>query len=152
MLALNVECRSRLEPPLPATYFGNCVGTRLAIVETKALLGEDVLIVAVEVLSQALETLKDGVLSGAQDWSSWLLDGVVIGDVKTIGAAGSPKFEIYSRDFGWGKPMKVEMGSIDRTGAFCISDSKNGDGVEIGFVSKKNAMEAFASLFANGIV
>jgi hypothetical protein len=43
------------------------------------------------------------------------------------------------------------MASIDRTGAFCISDCRNGDGVEIGFVSKKKAMEAFASLFTKGI-
>ncbi|TKY65083.1 Phenolic glucoside malonyltransferase 2 [Spatholobus suberectus] len=149
-LALNVDCRGRLEPPLPATYFGNCVGVRLATAETRELLGEDGLIVAVEALSDALETLKDGALSGAENWSSWLLDGFNA-DMKMIGVAGSPRFEAYSNDFGWGRPKKVEMASIDRTGAFCLSDSRSGDGVEIGFVSKKEAMEAFASLFVNGL-
>lgn len=151
LMALNVDCRNRLEPPIPSTYFGNCIGARLAIVETSELLGENGLIVAVEVLSEALESLKDGVLNGAENWSSWLLEGLVVDDVKTIGAAGSPKFEVYSCDFGCGKPKKVEMASIDRTGAFCLSDSRNGDGFEIGFVSKKKAMEAFASLFAKDI-
>ncbi|CAJ2669117.1 unnamed protein product [Trifolium pratense] len=151
MLAVNIDCRNRLDQPIPATYFGNCIGARMATVETSRLLGEDGLIVAIEVISEALETLKDGVLNGAENWSSWLLEGVAISDVKTIGAAGSPKFEVYSTDFGFGKPKKVEMASIDRTGAFCISDTRNGDGVEIGFVSKRKAIEAFAAIFFKGI-
>jgi hypothetical protein len=151
MLAVNIDCRNRLDQPVPATYFGNCIGARMAIVETSKLLGENGIIVAIEAISETLETLKDGVLNGAENWTSWLLEGVAIADVKTIGAAGSPKFEVYSADFGFGRPKKVEMASIDRTGAFCISDCRNGDGVEIGFVSKKKAMEAFASLFTKGI-
>ncbi|WJX80789.1 agmatine N(4)-coumaroyltransferase [Trifolium repens] len=151
MLAVNIDCRNRLDEPVPATYFGNCIGARMAIVETSKLLGEDGIIVAIEAISETLETLKDGVLNGAENWTSSLLEGVAIADVKTSGAAGSPKFEVYSADFGFGKPKKVEMASIDRTGAFCISDCRNGDGVEIGFVSKKKAMEAFASLFTKGI-
>ncbi|RHN44426.1 putative isoflavone-7-O-beta-glucoside 6''-O-malonyltransferase [Medicago truncatula] len=135
LMALNIDCRNCLEPPTPATYFGNCIGGRLAIVETSELLGKDGLIVAVEVLGEALETLKDVVLNGAENMCSSLLGGLAIADVKAIGAAGSPKFEVYSTDFGCGKPKKVEMVSIDRTGAFCLSDCRNGDGVEIGFVS-----------------
>ena len=79
--------------------------------------------------------------------ASWFLLHVV----RIIGVAGSPRFEAYSNDFGWGRPKKVEMASIDRTGAFCLSDSKNGDGVEVSFVSNKRAMETFAYLFANGL-
>ncbi|WJX78804.1 agmatine N(4)-coumaroyltransferase [Trifolium repens] len=82
-------------------------------------------------MSEALETLKVGVLNGAEDWCSGLVEGVATADVKTVGAAGSPKFEVYSTDFGCGKPKKVEIASIDRTGAFCISDCRNGDGVEM---------------------
>ncbi|AES77681.2 anthocyanin acyltransferase, putative [Medicago truncatula] len=115
--------RNRLEQPTPATYFGNCIGARLAIVKTNELFGENGLIVVVEVLSEALETLKDGVLNGAEKLASSLLGDLAIADVKAIGAAGSPKFEDYSTDFGCGKPKKlVEMVSIDRTGDFCLSD------------------------------
>ncbi|KEH21666.1 anthocyanin 5-aromatic acyltransferase [Medicago truncatula] len=109
LMGLNIDCRNRLGAPTPATYFGNC-----------ELLGEDGLMVAVEVLSETLETLKDVVLNGAENWSSWLLEGLAIADVKTIGSAGSPKFEVYSTDFGCGKPKKVEIVSINKTGAFCL--------------------------------
>ncbi|KAL4382645.1 Malonyl-CoA:anthocyanidin 5-O-glucoside-6''-O-malonyltransferase [Arachis hypogaea] len=148
-VGLNVDCRSRLDPPLPPTYFGNCIGGRLAVAETKGLLGEDGIVVAVQSLSNALETLKDGVLSGAENWSSLLHDG--LHDGKFMSAAGTPRFEVYGNDFGWGKPKKVEMVSIDRTGAFCFSDSSNGDGVEIGLVSNKESMDTFASLFLQGL-
>ncbi|KAK7374625.1 hypothetical protein VNO80_08062 [Phaseolus coccineus] len=153
MLILTVDCRGYLEPPLPPTYFGNCIGLRLASAEKRDLLGEDGLIVAVEALSEALEAVKkDGVLNGAENWSSWLLDCVGgEADVKTIGVAGSPNFEAYSSDFGWGGPKKVETVSVERTAVFTLSDSNNGEGIEIGFVSKKTTMETFASLFAKGL-
>jgi len=150
MLALNVDCRGRLEPAVPATYFGNCVGARIASAETSEILGEDGLIVAVDAVHESLESLKEGALSGAENWSKWLLEGFKV-DAKIVGVAGSPRFEAYSNDFGWGRPKKVEMASIDRTAAFCLSDSRSGDGVEIGFVSTKQAMQTFASLLLNGL-
>ena len=39
-VGLNVDCRPRLDPPIPPTYFGNCVGGRLAVAETKGLWGK----------------------------------------------------------------------------------------------------------------
>jgi hypothetical protein len=69
-----------------------------------------------------------------------------------VGIAGSPRFELYNTDFGWGRPRKVEMISIDRTGAICLSDSRDGGGgIEIGLVLKKQEMEVFASLFSRGL-
>ncbi|ESW11464.1 hypothetical protein PHAVU_008G032200 [Phaseolus vulgaris] len=150
MLALNVDCRARLEPAVPETYFGNCVGGRFAIAETSEILGEEGLIVAVDAVNEGLESLKEGALSGAESWTRLLLEGMK-GDVKMIGIAGSPRFDAYSNDFGWGRPKKVEMASIDKTGAFCLSDSRSGDGVEIGFVSTKEAMFTFGSLLLDSL-
>ena len=150
-LALSIDCRHRLEPPIAPTYFGNCIGCRLPVAETVGLLGENGLILAVEAISEALETLKDGVLYGAENMVSLLQNGFNTDD-KIIGGAGAPRFQVYSADFGWGRPKKVEMTSVDRTGAICLSDSRNGNGgVEIGLVLKKGAMDAFASLFVKGL-
>ncbi|XP_057755113.1 malonyl-CoA:anthocyanidin 5-O-glucoside-6''-O-malonyltransferase-like [Arachis stenosperma] len=153
-MAINVDCRNRLDPPLPPTYFGNCIGARVASAETREFLDEDGgVVVAVESLSSALETLKDGVLNEAETWSSLLLDGLHSDEeMKLTGAAGTPRFEVYGSDFGWGRPKKVEMVSIDRTGAISLSDSRDGDGLEVGFVSSKPSMEAFASIFAKGLL
>ncbi|XP_062114116.1 phenolic glucoside malonyltransferase 2-like [Humulus lupulus] len=106
---------------------------------------------------------------------SFLLSGVTFSELYTVGCkilrlvmffwctrrvedrlysvAGSPRFEVYTiSDFGWGRPRKVDMVSIDRSGGMSLSDTRNGDGeVEVGLVLEKHRMEAFATLFAQGL-
>ena len=158
-LGFNVDCRSRLKPALPATYFGNCITGRGAFVETEGLLGEDGLSFGLKAITKAIKSLDDGVLNGAEILASLIIGAKAKTDVNaaetrvvSVSFAGSPRFEVYSCDFGWGRPRKVEMTSIDRTGAICVSDSKNGNGgVEIGLVLKPQEMEAFASEFVKGL-
>ncbi|XP_062029554.1 phenolic glucoside malonyltransferase 2-like [Rosa rugosa] len=149
-IIFSVDCRSRLDPPLPATYFGNCLVGCLVVAETKDLLGEDGLIVALSAISEALRNFeKKGILNGAEHWVS-ILSSVRTG--RLVGIAGSHQFGAYETDFGWGSPSKVEVVSIDRTGAISLTDSKNGGGgVDVGLVLKKHHMDAFASLFAKGL-
>ncbi|XP_024179124.1 anthocyanin 5-aromatic acyltransferase [Rosa chinensis] len=149
-IIFSVDCRSRLDPPLPATYFGNCLVGCLVVAETKGLLGEDGLVVALSAISEALRNFeKKGILNGAENWVS-ILSSVRIG--RLVGIAGSHQFGAYETDFGWGSPSKVEVVSIDRTGAISLTDSKNGGGgVDVGLVLKKHHMDAFASLFAKGL-
>ncbi|XP_057719703.1 anthocyanin 5-aromatic acyltransferase-like [Arachis stenosperma] len=131
-MAINVDCRKRLDPPVPQTYFENCIGARIAFAKTREFLDEDGgVVVAVESLSFSLETLKDGVLNEAKTWSSFLHDGLHSDEeMKITGAAGTPRFEVYGSDFGWGRPKKVDMVSIDRTGVIFLSDSRDGDGLD----------------------
>lgn len=64
---------------------------------------------------------------------------------KVFGIAGSPKFDYYTTDFGWGKPKKVEAVSQK------CSLISEGD-VEIGVCFPKNVVEAFTNIFAKGLV
>lgn len=41
--------------------------------------------------------------------------------------AWSPRFEVYSVDFGWGRPKKMEITSIDKTAAIFMSVNRNGN-------------------------
>ncbi|KAJ7974301.1 Phenolic glucoside malonyltransferase [Quillaja saponaria] len=149
-LVFSVDCRPRMEPPIPSTYFGNCVAGKRIEAETKTLIGEDGLVTAVEAITKGLTSLEtDGVLSGADKWVS-MLSGITSG--RTFAIAGSSHFDVYNIDYGWGSPKKVEMASIDRTGAICLFGSRNGNGgVQIGLVLKKHEMEAFATLFVEGL-
>ncbi|XP_010243532.1 PREDICTED: malonyl-CoA:anthocyanidin 5-O-glucoside-6''-O-malonyltransferase-like [Nelumbo nucifera] len=122
MLKLLVDCRARLKPPIPVVYFGNCVR------------GFDVVVEA---------------------WLSELLYRYLSGQkpkIKPIVLAGSPRFGFYQTDFGWGKPKKVELISIDATGALFLSESRDGDGgVEITLTLKEQEMDAFASIFVTSL-
>ena len=153
LLFINADARPRLEPPMPASYFGNCVTGHLAVAERNDLLGEKGLAVAIKAITEAIRSLDYGVLSDAENWLSHLFT-IKKGEVahRIAGIAGSPRFELYNTDFGWGKPAKVEMISIDKTGAISVSESRDdAGGIEIGLVLKKHEMEVFASLFAKGL-
>lgn len=153
MFIFSVDCRSRLDPPIPPTYFGNCITGLKVVAETKSLLGNNGFIIALEAISEALNRLEeDGVMNGVEALISDMENAMQNGMKRIFSIAGSPRFEVYSGDFGWGKPKKVEIVSIDKSGAFSLSESRNGDGgIEIGLVLNKPLMEAFAALFREGL-
>ncbi|RXH68252.1 hypothetical protein DVH24_028399 [Malus domestica] len=154
LFAINVDCRPRLDPPLPVTYFGNCVAAHRAVAETKDLLGEDGLFVALKAISEVIKSLDKTLLDGAETWVSRMLNTrQSSGTDRVIPISGSHRLDFYgAADFGWGRPKKYEIVSIDGSGAISLQESKNGDGgVEVGLVLEKRCMEAFASLFANGL-
>lgn len=154
VLSFPVDCRSRLEPPLPQTYFGNCIATGYAVAESELLLGKEGLFVAIKAISDAIKSINDRVLDGAENWIS----GPPVHNITTsrLGrlytTASSHHLGYYNTDFGWGQPRKMNVVAKYITGMICFSDRRNGDGgVEIGLVLKKPHMEAFASLFVEGL-
>ena len=150
LFIFSVDCRARLDPPIPATYFGNCVRGQFVVALTKELVGKDGFVCALEGIVEALNRVKEEeVLNGAERWVSIMLDP---GKSRVISTAGSPLFEVYSIDFGWGRPKKVDMISTDKTGAFSLSESRDiSGGIEIGLVLPKSAMEDFATIFVQGL-
>ena len=155
-----VDCRSRLDPPLPPSYFGNCIGIKSVELEREVLLGKQGFFVAVNAINEATTSLATDispVLNRTKNRASTLLTS---SEVKYNSqyrreylATGSHRFNVYSSsDFGWGKPMKVDILGRQRTGALRFADSRDGDGgVEIVLILKKHHMDAFASLFVQGL-
>jgi hypothetical protein len=69
-----------------------------------------------------------------------------------MGLAGSNRFGVYEIDFGWGRPEKVEIVSIDRGLTIGLAESKDGrGGVEVGLVLNKHVMDLFSTLFLEGL-
>ncbi|KAF3444114.1 hypothetical protein FNV43_RR13804 [Rhamnella rubrinervis] len=145
-----VDCRFRLKPSIPSTYFGNCIIVHKADAMTEDILGEDGVVSAVVTINDALRELDSGedVLRGGRSLSSLFNSAT---PVVLFVFAGSNRFEEYSTDFGWGRPKKVEIIRPYREGSYCMLDSKSGDGVQIGLVLEKGKMEAFVSEFARGL-
>ncbi|KAF2282709.1 hypothetical protein GH714_043685 [Hevea brasiliensis] len=154
VFAFAADCRARLDPPIPPNYFGNCVKGLPIFTDAEALLGDDGVAFAAEKLSERIKGLEKGVISEREKERLAIYlevmgaGGTAIG----IGVAGSPRFEVYGTDFGWGKPKKVEITSIDREESSSIAESKDGSGgVEVGLVLKKHEMEKFDSVFVSGL-
>lgn len=75
-LIFSVDFRSRFEPPIPTTYFGNCIGGNFTVVEREALLGKEGLVVALNAISEAIRGLEKGLLNGAESWVPSTMDEV----------------------------------------------------------------------------
>nr|XP_010918830.1 anthocyanin 5-aromatic acyltransferase-like [Elaeis guineensis] len=148
-LLFPVDCRGRLQPPLPAAYFGNCVGPCFVEVAVGDVIGEEGFVAAAEAIGKAIEGTKDGILDDAERWIRRLVP--VLHELP-MSVAGSPKFRVYETDFGWGGPQKVLVTSILGPGAISVAESKDEQGgIEIGMVLLKHVMDEFSARFWNGL-
>ncbi|XP_022955408.1 phenolic glucoside malonyltransferase 1-like isoform X2 [Cucurbita moschata] len=147
------DARSRLKPPLPSNYFGNCVSVRGVFIERTELLGEKGIVVGSKAISEAVKSLEEGALDRAERWCKFMIASIGNDSgEKMITVGGSPKFEVYSADFGWGKPRKVELVSSESPTTVSLTDSGDGDGgIEIGVVKERDELEGFAALFVKGL-
>ncbi|XP_044506840.1 phenolic glucoside malonyltransferase 1-like [Mangifera indica] len=154
IFAFTADLRTRLHPPVPLNYVGNCVMLEFCSAAAKDLAEENGVCFVAEKLSEMIKVLERGELETTEDRLSKLLNlmKAVIEGVQGLGVAGSTQFEVYGSDFRWGRPKKVEIVSIDKSGAIALTNSRDkSGGVEIGVVLKKQEMEDFASLFVDGL-
>ncbi|KAL4573063.1 hypothetical protein LXL04_019856 [Taraxacum kok-saghyz] len=147
-----IDCRARLDPPIPAAYFGNCCTYCLAMEKTGVLMGKEGFVTATKLLGESLhKTLndKDGVakdLGSVEDLFS------EVKPTSGIGVAGTPKLKFYDVDFGWGKPKKHETISIDYTGSISMSACKDqNEDLEIGVCLSVTEMDTFVRIFNDGV-
>jgi hypothetical protein len=76
---------------------------------------------------------------------------------RAVTVAGSPKLGVYAAtDLGapWGRPRKVEIVSVERTGALALAESgRDGDGgIEVGLALPRGEMEAFRAFYGELLV
>lgn len=147
-MLFSADCRSRLTPPLPAEYFGNCV--RPCFVHAELSGKEGAVAAAAVAIGRAIREMERGVLEGAEGWLGKVLSVL---PERPMSVGGSPRYGVYDTDFGWGRPARVEMVSIEKTpGTVSLAESPEGDGgIEVGVVLPQEAMEAFASCFADDL-
>ncbi|KAG6518717.1 phenolic glucoside malonyltransferase 1-like [Zingiber officinale] len=148
-LAFPGNCRGRLQPALPAEYFGNCIGGNFAEAKAGDLAGEDGVVVAARIAGEAIEQFKAEPLRDADKWPEKYR---AIAMQRPLAVSGSPGFKVYNVDFGWGRPVKVDMPSIVWIGTISVADSRDeSGGVEIGLVAPKAEMDQFVAHFSYGL-
>ncbi|KAI3457282.1 hypothetical protein Pfo_013945, partial [Paulownia fortunei] len=117
-----VEVRAPINPPVPANYFGNCLGYGMA------------------------KNQASGAGGGRRACDCVLRIGCQIGrnskGIRALGVSGSPKFDFFNADFGWGRARKLEIVSIDKekySMSLCKSRDSEG-GLEVGLSLPKERM------------
>ncbi|KAJ8749676.1 hypothetical protein K2173_010096 [Erythroxylum novogranatense] len=145
-----VDYRGLIDPPLPGNYFGNCIFYHGMMESAREFMEANGVFLVAEKISGIIKGLKKNLFEGAEEKILEMKNSER--GVEHIGVAGSPQLNVYGNDFGWGRPKKVEILSIDRTGSISLYESRDGKGgVEIGLAMPRHEMEAFASLFFSGL-
>ncbi|CAN1123958.1 Coumaroyl-CoA:anthocyanidin 3-O-glucoside-6''-O-coumaroyltransferase 1 [Linum perenne] len=143
------DCRGRIEPKVPATYFGNClIGVEVSL-RRKDLVGDGGFGIATEEIAAKIEEMeREGPLRDAEHFFKDN-EGVAEKLGKAVTVAGSPKLRVYETDFGWGRPRKSEPVHIDFSGAVYFSDPRDVErgGIEFGLALKKEEMDVFIAGF-----
>lgn len=60
---------------------------------------------------------------------------------------GSPRFKAYLTDFGWGKPGRVELASMNHDGEAVMVSGKDEGTVQVSVALSAENMDAFAQMF-----
>lgn len=132
--------RGRMKPPLPPTFFGNCVCMGFARTNAKQLLGQDIRFAAALVQELIKSCTAEEQLNNLIDWVEYGLEtGIPLPSlgVKTlgghyfVGAANSPKFPVYEVDYGWGKPLNAKTATLNDVGGMMLFPGRDDGGKSI---------------------
>ncbi|WZY89353.1 hypothetical protein YC2023_046088 [Brassica napus] len=139
------DFRNRLDPPVPETYFGNCVvSVVLDEYKAKMFLGEDGFVNGVKILSDSVKGCGSrGVESIWEQYEEGKKNFKM--GTQALSVSGSNQFGMYG-------PVNTEVMSIYGNNQISMSARRDGTGgVEIGVSLKKCEMDVFISLFTNGL-
>ncbi|KAH6795453.1 hypothetical protein C2S51_036439 [Perilla frutescens var. frutescens] len=146
------DCRGRLNPPLPESYFGNCLVFVRPESKRGLLKKKDGFLIAAEIIGNEIQKIiySD---KGVLEIADWPLEFGKSGRKCTVSVAGSPRFDVYEADFGWGKAKKQEFVHLDRERSISLSKSRDFvGGFEIGLSRKKAEMDVFEDVFHQGLL
>ncbi|RZC90174.1 hypothetical protein C5167_044804 [Papaver somniferum] len=110
---LSIGNRSRMNPPLPEAYFGNSLQHGVATAKAGELLDKGHGWAAL-LLNQVIVSYDDEKVLNV--WKSWvarpgfMFTGNAPPPKNILVSVGSPRFNVYGNDFGWGKPVTVRTG------------------------------------------
>ncbi|GJN28221.1 hypothetical protein PR202_gb16320 [Eleusine coracana subsp. coracana] len=154
-LLFPVDHRSRTNPPLPEKYLGNCVGAALAFAskpDLAASSGAAGLWAACAAVAASIEEVTRGPVTEIMGLLQQRFVDAAAPTAGLLTMAGSPRFRVYDLDFGFGRPAKVDVVSVARTGAIAVAESRVGDGgMEVGLALPPDGMAAFRNCFADAI-
>ncbi|KAF0934867.1 hypothetical protein E2562_028870 [Oryza meyeriana var. granulata] len=145
--------RARMQPRVPEKYLGNCVGPCFASAPKKEIAptGADGLFTACSVIAAAID---EAMRCEPDYWDRCMEHGKELStiDGAPFSVAGSPRFRVYDVDFGFGRPTKVEIVSVGKTGAMSVAEGRGGSGgIEVGIALPPERMERFRRCFSDAV-
>lgn len=119
----------RIEPPLPANYFGNSFLRATAKLLAGEVLDRGLGWVAWQ-LNRAVAAHTDAVVKSWLD--TWQQNPIFSYfdclETRNLATGSSPRFDVYGNDFGWGRPLAVRSGIANKMDGNVMVYEGNEDG------------------------
>ncbi|KFK25164.1 hypothetical protein AALP_AA8G074700 [Arabis alpina] len=109
---LAADNRSRMDPPLPLSYFGVCISAANTVVRIGNLLENDFGWVALKLHQAVSEHTSEKISADMDEWLKcpFLLQLDRVFDPTIVHMGSSPRFNKYGCEFGMGKAVAVRSG------------------------------------------
>uniref|UniRef100_A0A0D6QSX2 Uncharacterized protein n=1 Tax=Araucaria cunninghamii TaxID=56994 RepID=A0A0D6QSX2_ARACU len=136
IFGMAADCRNRVKPRLPPSYFGNCVYISLGQTTAKELLGEKGLRFAAGVIQELVNSCTaESQINNMLDWLESLESAgsglVLLANEFTrhvgTNVVSSPRFPVYDIDYGWGRPLNVQAASMNEIGGMVLFSARDGE-------------------------
>ncbi|XP_010917117.1 malonyl-coenzyme A:anthocyanin 3-O-glucoside-6''-O-malonyltransferase-like [Elaeis guineensis] len=146
-LGLAADCRARLDPPLDEAYAGNCIRGCFAQATASELLAPGGLALACERIRLAV---RAGVGEPLREYEESVEEYKRMPRASSVIVVGSPRFRVYETDFGWGRPARVELVSMNHDGEVVLVAGREEGEVQASVALSARPMDSFSKLFVGG--
>uniref|UniRef100_A0A2P2KYJ4 Shikimate O-hydroxycinnamoyltransferase-like n=1 Tax=Rhizophora mucronata TaxID=61149 RepID=A0A2P2KYJ4_RHIMU len=152
LLSIPMDGRSRLNPPLPPSYFGNAVFIVTVIALSGDLLSEP-FIKTVERIREAINRRDDGYLRSAIDYIEALgdINSVMRGpqscQCPNLNFTSWLRLPFHRVDFSWGNPICIRPGSVFKGKLYSLPSPTNDGSVSLVICLEPEPMQSFQKLF-----
>ncbi|XP_021726693.1 BAHD acyltransferase DCR-like [Chenopodium quinoa] len=138
------DCRKRVDPPMPESYFGNLIQAIFTGTAAGLLLGHPPEFSAGMVKAAIGAHDNAAIDKRCKEWE----DKPIIFQYKDAGmncvaVGSSPRFKVYDVDFGFGKPERVRSGANNRFDGmvYLYPEKDGGKGIDVEISLETKAMD-----------
>ncbi|PON33697.1 Transferase [Parasponia andersonii] len=149
------DCRKRVDPPMPESYFGNLIQAIFTVTAAGLLLANPPEFGA-STVQRAIEAHDSAAIERRN--SEWEHAPKIFqykdAGVNCVAVGSSPRFKVYEVDFGFGKPEGVRSGGNNRfDGMVYLYQGKSGGrSIDVEISLEAGAMERIVTTSSYGIV
>ncbi|VAH21314.1 unnamed protein product [Triticum turgidum subsp. durum] len=145
VFAVFADCRARLDPPVPATYFGNLIQAVFTGVPAGMLLGGPPELAA-GMLQKAIGEHDAAAVTRRLDEYEAAPKLFHYSDAgpNCVAVGSSPRFRVYDVDFGFGRPERVRSGGNNKfDGMVYLYPGRGGDsgGIDVELALQPEPMQ-----------
>ncbi|XP_066325921.1 malonyl-CoA:anthocyanidin 5-O-glucoside-6''-O-malonyltransferase-like [Miscanthus floridulus] len=142
-LVFLADLRARLDPPVGDGYLGNCIKGVLAMADAGDLLldGARGLLAASRAIQAAVAEMEAAPLAGTERWLEKMMG---LPFTRLCNVAASPRFRVYeASDFGFGRPARVELVSMNHDGEMVLVGGRRDGEVQLSVSLDPARMDEF---------